>query len=77
MTDKEYEQQRTQDYDSATPKPCPLEHVDVTFMRKLRKDLLDTAESLNPDNIEACRYALKSIAMGLIPLADLPWMTEK
>ncbi len=36
-------------------------------MMALREDVLLIAEVLGPRNIEACRHALKSIALGLLP----------
>jgi hypothetical protein len=45
--------------------------TDDEYMMALRKDLLFVADALRPDNIETCRHALRSIALGLIPESKL------
>jgi hypothetical protein len=41
------------------------------YMLCLRQNILDVAAALRPENIEECRHALRSIALGLIPESRL------
>lgn len=41
------------------------------YMMCLRDNVLQVADALKPENIEECRYALQSIALGLIPESKL------
>ena len=37
------------------------------YMMCLRQNILDVADAMRAENIEQCRNALRSIALGLIP----------
>jgi hypothetical protein len=41
--------------------------TDNEYQMCLRQNILDVADALTANNIEECRHALRSIALGLIP----------